>query len=150
MLVRRGSAISFGSFGRKRQVMRPVTLKVGPGDLALPARHRLTAINRLAPTLNSAAPFSMAVASSGASTMPSHWPGGDFVDAPPDRLRRRFGLLSHARSIGRWLCRFKPAAKAPTLIVRGKKDRGRAGRDHRSTPRTNPTPAAAAASLHCE
>jgi hypothetical protein len=66
-------------------------------------RHRRIAISLVAGTLNSAAPFSIAAASSGASTTPARRPRGDLVDAPPDRLGRRFGLLGHARRIGREL-----------------------------------------------
>jgi hypothetical protein len=47
--------------------VRPVLLKVGTGDFALTAAHRLTAISLVAGTLNSAAAFSIAVASSAGS-----------------------------------------------------------------------------------
>jgi hypothetical protein len=53
-------------------VMRPLAFAVGRGDFALAADHRRIAINLLAATLNSTAAFSIAVASSGASTAPSH------------------------------------------------------------------------------
>jgi hypothetical protein len=52
-------------------VVRPITPKVGPGDFALAASHRRVAISLLAGTLNSAAAFSIAAASSGASTWPN-------------------------------------------------------------------------------
>jgi hypothetical protein len=48
-------------------VVRPVSLKIGVGDFAFAAGHRLTAISLVAGTLNSAAAFSIAVASSAAS-----------------------------------------------------------------------------------
>jgi hypothetical protein len=57
--------------GRERHVMRPFALKVSAGDFALAAGHRRIAISLLAGTLNSAAAFSIAVVSSGASTAPS-------------------------------------------------------------------------------
>ena len=44
--------------------MRPVSLKVGTGDFALAAGHRRNAMSLVAGTLNSAAAFSIAVASS--------------------------------------------------------------------------------------
>jgi hypothetical protein len=52
--------------------VRPVLPKVGTGYFALTIGHRLTTSSLLAGTLNSAAAFSIAVCSSGASTMPSH------------------------------------------------------------------------------
>jgi hypothetical protein len=52
-------------------MMRPVALEVGAGDFAFAAGHRRIAISRLAFTLNSAAAFSMAAASSAASIVPS-------------------------------------------------------------------------------
>jgi hypothetical protein len=58
-------------FGRKRHVMRPFALEITAGNFAFAAGHRLTAISLLAGTLNSAAAFSTAVASSGTSTAPS-------------------------------------------------------------------------------
>jgi hypothetical protein len=58
-------------FGRERHVMLPFALEISAGDFAFAADHRRIAISLLAGTLNSAAPFSMAAASSGASTMPS-------------------------------------------------------------------------------
>jgi hypothetical protein len=64
----------------------------------------------------------------------------------PEEIRR-FRLLGHAASIGRKLCTFQSSRKTPALDVRGNKDRDRVGRDHSSTPRTNPTLAAAAAFL---
>jgi hypothetical protein len=51
--------------------MRPFALEIAAGDFALAAGHRRIAISLVAGTLNSAAPFSMAVVSSGASTAPS-------------------------------------------------------------------------------
>jgi hypothetical protein len=62
-------------FGRERHVTRPISPKVGTGDFALAAGHRLTAVRRLLDTPNSAAAFSMAVASSDASTVPSQTAG---------------------------------------------------------------------------
>jgi hypothetical protein len=53
--------------GRERGVMRPFALVISP----LLAGDRLTTISLGASALSSAAPFSMAVASSGASTVPS-------------------------------------------------------------------------------
>jgi hypothetical protein len=50
--------------------MRPVAREIGAGDFAFAAGHRLTAISLLAGILNSAAAFSIAVASSAASTVP--------------------------------------------------------------------------------
>jgi hypothetical protein len=47
-------------------MMRPVSLKVGTGDVALAAGHRLNAINLLAFTPNSAAAFSIAASSAAA------------------------------------------------------------------------------------
>jgi hypothetical protein len=44
----------------------PVPLKIGTGDFAFAAGHRHIAISLLAGTLNSAAAFSIAAASSGA------------------------------------------------------------------------------------
>jgi hypothetical protein len=38
----------------------------------------------------------------------------ELIDAPPDRLRL-FGLLGHARSIGRELCRFNQVDETPAL-----------------------------------
>ena len=64
--------------------MRPVSPKVGMGDFTPPAGQRLNAINLVAGTLNFAAAFSIAAASSGASITPSH-----------DRLGR-FRFLGHA------------------------------------------------------
>jgi hypothetical protein len=55
--------------------MQPVSPKVGTGDFALAAGHRLTAVRRLLDTPNSVAAFSMAVASSDASTVPSQTAG---------------------------------------------------------------------------
>jgi hypothetical protein len=57
--------------GRERHIMRPVSLEVVAGDFALAAGHRRIAISLLAGTLNSAAAFSIAAASSAASTSPS-------------------------------------------------------------------------------
>jgi hypothetical protein len=51
--------------------MRPFALEIAAGDFALAAGHRLYAISLLAGTLNSLAAFSIAAASSGASTSPS-------------------------------------------------------------------------------
>jgi hypothetical protein len=51
--------------------MRPIALEISACDFAFAADHRLNAISRLAATLNSAAPFSMAAASSAASIVPS-------------------------------------------------------------------------------
>ena len=51
--------------------MRPSALEITAGDFALAGGHRLTAISLLAGTLNSAAAFSVAAASSDASTTPS-------------------------------------------------------------------------------
>jgi hypothetical protein len=53
-------------------VVRPVSLKVGTGDFTFAVGHRGIAVGLLAGTLNSAEVFSIAVASSGASTVPSH------------------------------------------------------------------------------
>jgi hypothetical protein len=50
--------------------MRPSALEINAGDFAFPAGHRRIAISPLAATLNSAAPLSIAVASSGASMAP--------------------------------------------------------------------------------
>jgi hypothetical protein len=59
--------------------MWPVSLKVDAGDFALAAGHRRIAISLLAGTLNTAAAFSIAVAS-GASIAPSPTAfGGDLV-----------------------------------------------------------------------
>jgi hypothetical protein len=66
------------------------------GDFAFAVGHRLNAISLLAGTLYSAAAFSIAAASSGASTSPS---AGDLVNFPDDRVRR-LGLLCHAGSVG--------------------------------------------------
>jgi hypothetical protein len=52
-------------------MMRPVALEVGAGDFTLAPGHRRIAISLAAGTLNSAAAFSITVASSGASTSPS-------------------------------------------------------------------------------
>jgi hypothetical protein len=53
-------------------VVRPVPLEVAASDFAFAPGHRLSAISLLvAGTLNSAAAFSTAVASSEASTAPS-------------------------------------------------------------------------------
>jgi hypothetical protein len=57
-------------FGRKRDVMRPFALEIVAGNFALSAGHRRIAISLVAGTLNSAAPLSIAVASSGASMTP--------------------------------------------------------------------------------
>jgi hypothetical protein len=51
-------------------VMRTFALEITPGDFAL-AGHRRIASSLFAGTLNSAAPFSMAAASSTASMIPS-------------------------------------------------------------------------------
>ena len=59
------------AFGGKRHVMPPTALEIATGDFGFAAGHRLTAISLEAGTLNSAAAFSIAVASSGASTSPS-------------------------------------------------------------------------------
>jgi hypothetical protein len=53
-------------------VIRPCALEITAGDLAFAAGHRRIAISFVAGTLNSAAAFSIAVASSGASASPSH------------------------------------------------------------------------------
>jgi hypothetical protein len=58
---------------------------------------RCTACSFVAGTLNSAAAFSIAVASS--TVLDRADPGllgGDFIDGPGNRLWRRFGLLCHA------------------------------------------------------
>jgi hypothetical protein len=52
--------------------MRPFGLEITAGDFAFAAGHRRIAISLLAATLNSAAAFSIAAASSTASTSPSH------------------------------------------------------------------------------
>jgi hypothetical protein len=51
--------------------MRPFALKITAGDFALAAGHCRIAIKPVDGTLNSAAAFSIAAASSGASTSPS-------------------------------------------------------------------------------
>jgi hypothetical protein len=51
--------------------VRPSVLEITAGDFAFAAGHRRIVISLVAGTLNSAAPFSMPVASSGASTAPS-------------------------------------------------------------------------------
>jgi hypothetical protein len=58
-------------FGRKCHVMRPFALEIAAGDFAIAAGHRRIAISLVTGTLNSTAAFSMAVASSEASTVPS-------------------------------------------------------------------------------
>src|SRR5262249_22042875 len=57
--------------GRQRDMMRPVSMQVGAGDFALAPRHRRLAYRRRTSILNSSAAFTIAVASSGASTEPS-------------------------------------------------------------------------------
>jgi hypothetical protein len=52
-------------------MVRPPTLKIGPGSFALAASRRRIAISFVAGTLDSAAAFSIAVASPGASTTSS-------------------------------------------------------------------------------
>jgi hypothetical protein len=60
--------------GRERDVVRPLALEVGAGDLALAARHRrCTAISFFAGCLNSFAAISMASRLSTASISPTHW-----------------------------------------------------------------------------
>jgi hypothetical protein len=59
-----------------------------------------------------------------------HGFAGDLVDAPDDRLRR-FGLLGHAASIGRQLCRFNP--------VEGEQGRGGAHAPLVATGKGRPT-----------
>ena len=53
-------------------MMRPFALEITAGDFALAPGHRLIAVSLFAGTLNSTAAFSIAVASSGASKVPSH------------------------------------------------------------------------------
>ena len=52
------------------------------------------------------------------------------------------GWRGEAKNLGKWPDR---APALPKLL--GNKSRGRMGRDHSSTPRTNPTPATSAAFL---
>jgi hypothetical protein len=51
--------------------MRPFAPEIAAGDFALATDDRRIAISLFAGTLNSAAPFSIAVATSGASIVPS-------------------------------------------------------------------------------
>jgi hypothetical protein len=44
---------------------------------------------------------------------------------------------------------FNPAERTPAFWGKGKKGRDRMGRDHSSTPRSKPTPAAVASFLTC-
>jgi hypothetical protein len=53
-------------------MMRPFALEITAGGFAFAAGHRRIVISLVAGTLNSAAAFSIAAASSGASTVPSH------------------------------------------------------------------------------
>jgi hypothetical protein len=63
--------------------MRPSALEISAGDFAIAAGHRRISISLLASTLNSAAAFSVAVASFGASTVPSqNGLAGELVDIP--------------------------------------------------------------------
>jgi hypothetical protein len=76
-------------------MMRPFALEITAGDFALAASHRLTAISLVTGTLNSAAAFSIAAASSvDLDLAQPDGSAGDLVDVPDDRLRW-FGLLRH-------------------------------------------------------
>jgi hypothetical protein len=71
----------------------------------------------MAGSLNSAAAPSIAVAASGASTVPSRW-------LPPCRLRR-FWFLGRDAGIGRGLCRFNPLTELrPSVEGHSKRNRG--------------------------
>jgi hypothetical protein len=92
-----------------RYMMRPFALEIAAGDFPFAAGHRRIAISLLAGTLNSAAAFSMVVASSGCLELaePDGF-AGDLVDVPADRLRW-FGLLCHVESIDHKVNTFNPA-----------------------------------------
>jgi hypothetical protein len=119
-------------FGRERHVMRPLALEITAGDFAFTAGHRRIAISFAARTLNSAAAFSIAAASSGALDL-AHPDGfaGDLVDVLADWLRW-FRFLRHAGNVGRGLRAFNSAAY-PLQLLRAAScfatdERGAAGR----------------------
>jgi hypothetical protein len=90
-------------------------------DFDLPAGHLRIAINLLAGTLNSTAPFSIAAASSVASTTPSQT-AYKLGDVPDERLRRfwRFGrALGHGPSVDQVVRQFNRDRKmvsSPQLL----------------------------------
>jgi hypothetical protein len=77
-------------------------LEITVGDFSFAAAHRRIAISLLAGTLYSAAAFSIAVASSGASTVPTH---RALLAILCSRRLRRFRSLHHSRkSAARYVC----------------------------------------------
>jgi hypothetical protein len=98
-------------FGRKRHVMRPFALEITAGDFALAAGHRRVAF--VAGTLNCAAAFWIAAASSGVSTSLSQtallailsfelvgFGGSDFLAMRSDRKVSTFNPADRLRSSG--------------------------------------------------
>jgi hypothetical protein len=96
-------------FRRKRYVVWSVSLKVGTGDLAFAAGHRRMAISLVAGTLNLVAAFSIAMASSAASTVPCRTALAAILQMAQVVGLGGSGFFAMPASIKRELLSFNPA-----------------------------------------